>query len=139
MAYKVDVMNAKCNPLILLSKLSWLVFKAFCIIKTNMSLSYVFLCQKVISCEDKLPDLIFDIMMMFLYSCSYFRFVCVFFPLLCRRQKIQQLLLLVQHLLHPRITQTLHSENILLCGISIYRIKVLSLPRHKREISPHYE
>ena len=67
MAYKVDVMSAKCNPLILLSKLSWLVFKAFCIIKTNMSLSYVFLCQKVISCEDKLPDLIFDIMMMFLF------------------------------------------------------------------------
>ena len=85
-------MNAKCNPLILLSKLSWLVFKAFCIIKSNMSLSYVFLCQKVISCEDKLPDLIFDIMMMFLYSCSYFRFVGVLFLLLCRRQKLQQLL-----------------------------------------------
>ena len=85
MTYNVNVMNAKCNPLILLSKLSWLVFKAFCIIKTNMSLSYVFLCQKVISCEDKLPDLIFDIMMIFYIHvptsdssvCSFLFFVVV--------------------------------------------------------------
>ena len=41
---------------------------------------------------------------------------------------------LVQHLLHPRITQTLHSENILLCRISIYRIKVLSLPDTKEKL-----